>query len=129
MLSVQEHDGDQFQDFVTVANGFPPLAIEDPIFANTNSLTNVAGGAVFSATPQLDVAGEVLLALRQPFASAFTGDIQVYRIQPDGVSPRAERSVPMSNPFGLSFFQRIAEEPIDFGFGVSTVIPDPPATP
>ena len=129
VLSVQEHDADDFQDFVTLANGFPAEAVENPSFANPDTASNGPGGAIFSLTPQLDASGRTLFALLQPFEAAFAGDLQVFRIEEDGVSVRAERSVDTVNPFGLTFFQRVIEAPVDFGFGFSEVIPDPPATP
>jgi 6-phosphogluconolactonase (cycloisomerase 2 family) len=113
VFSVQEADLDQFQDFVTVANGFPANVREDNIFANTNSATNGAGQPVYGPATQ-DANGRTVYALQIAVDDQFAGDLQVYRLNPDG-SVRAESSTALLNPFGLSMFQRTVEPPGPIG--------------
>jgi len=113
VLTAQEADLEEFQSFVTVANGFPNNAVENPIYAELDSTLNGAGQAVYSATgPQQDSNNRTVEALLGAVSDTFTGDVQIFRIQPDGsVYFRPDGSVEAENPYGLEFFQKVFPVP------------------
>lgn len=120
VLSVQEHDFEELQDYVTVANGFP--FPEEPIFANLDTATNTTAGGVYSPLAQTDLLGQIGFALPQPIANAFAGDVEAFRIQADG-SLKVERRVLSENPYGLSFFTKTFIPPVPAGGGTTPPTP------
>lgn len=104
VIAVQEADYEEFQSFVTVANGFD--VPEDPIFANLVALTNDTAGGTFSLTPQVDTNGRTVFVLPQGTDTAFNGSIEAFRIEANG-SVRVEAQVDAFNPYGIDFFQRV----------------------
>lgn len=110
VIAAYEHDYDTFQNFVTVANGFPSSADESTVFANLDSGTN--GALPFSASPNLDVNGRVAYVFPSTQANAFTGAVQSFRIENAAGSVRANDSVDVENPYGLGFFQLVIPTPL-----------------
>lgn len=129
VFTVQEHDFEELQDYVTAANGF--AVPEDEIFANLITGTNETAAGTFSLTPQADANGRTVFALPQTIANAFQGDLEVFRINANG-SVRAEARVAADNPYGLDFFQRVIIPPAgvpDDGSQGDVPAPDPSDNP
>src|SRR5690606_34338811 len=61
VMTVQEHDYEELQNYVTLANGFQ--FPEDPIFANLLAPGNENAGGTYSLNPQTDANGRTVFAL------------------------------------------------------------------
>ena len=109
VVTAQEADFEELQDYVTAANGF--AVPENPNLAN---LIAPNGGETpnnfYALTPQQDANGNTVFIYPQPAANAFTGDVQHFRISSDG-SVRAEGAVASENPYGLDFLQLVITPP------------------
>lgn len=117
VIAVQEADLDGVQSFIDTAfvnlpgSPYNAFAVENPIFANLNSASNGAGGAVYVDAPGIaDSLGRIALALPGAAGELYGGGIEVFRIQGDG-SVRSESRVNADNPYGLTFFQRVLTPP------------------
>jgi hypothetical protein len=108
VISANEHD---LESLVTNGNGLR-------VFANLDPATNDTMPS--SPTPQEDTGEHVQYLVSD---TPFTGDVQVLRIQAPGSAAalRAEVAVPVANPYGLAFFQKVLQAP--GGDGNEPIVP------